>query len=376
MSADDRNNKSGRLPQNAADFRSRPVFTATLLILGMALLSTICIYVSSDLIPTIGRYHHDQAYWLLQAYALTSYGIVAFSAVISGTVADRITQRYSFFTLGWRLATVGISMAAAIGLTLYFLIVPMLLFTLGVAWTTPVAVWVTNSLLAPAGYAVLLAHRDGITQREQALRVLLNTEALGTFLDRAELSMLEAQIEPHFLFNTLAHVKRHYRIEPVTADKMLIALIDYLNRALPALRRADWTVGDELALIRAYLDILIDRFGTRLRFIVTASDESLRAQLPALTVATLVENAVRHGITPQIEGGTISVVVAVDATALRIEVRDDGAGLKAATTTGSGLGLITARARLRNAFGPQAGLTIEQLNPKGVRASISIPLRT
>jgi hypothetical protein len=373
MNFDDHGNISEKLLPHAADFRSGLVFNSTLIILSIAVLGEIGFFYISNYLLWINFANRDRAYWELQAYIFAGYGILSLIAVFSGNAVDRITQRYSFLSLGWCLTVGGMGMAATTSLTVVLLISPIFPPAVGIAAKDSLPTWIIINILALASYSIVLVRRAGITQREQAMRVLLDTDALGIALDRAELSMLEAQVEPHFLFNTLAHVKRHYRIDPVTADKMLSALIDYLNRALPALRRADWTVNDELALIRAYLDILIDRFGTRLRFDVTVPDESLRAKLPALTVATLVENAVRHGIAPQIEGGTVSIVVSVDATALRIEVSDDGAGLKMAT--GSGIGLITARARLQNAFGAQAMLSIGPLSPKGVRASITIPLR-
>ena len=184
--------------------------------------------------------------------------------------------------------------------------------------------------------------------------------------------MLEAQIEPHFLFNTLAHVKRHYQQDAPEAEHMLAALIDYLDRALPSLRCATWTLGHELDLIRVYLGILERRFGERLRFDITACGPCLARALPALTVSTLVENAVRHGLSPKPEGGTVSICAQLDPAgdALLITVQDNGVGLLAGS--GGGLGLAMVRARLHGMFGEAASVCVKPQGGGGVLATISI----
>lgn len=208
------------------------------------------------------------------------------------------------------------------------------------------------------------------TLASEALRLQLETEALATDVDRSELAMLEAQIEPHFLFNTLAHIKRMYRVEEAAADHVLGTLIDYLERALPALRRADWTIGDELALVGLYLELIEQRFAGRLRYSIDAAPETAALQLPALTVATLVENAVRHGLAPKAGDGQVRVRARLDKEALRIEVIDDGVGLR--HSSGSGLGLATVRARLRGKFGAGANVVVQPGPEGGVLASIII----
>ena len=136
-----------------------------------------------------------------------------------------------------------------------------------------------------------------------------------------------------------------YRVEEASADRVLGTLIDYLERALPALRRSDWTVGDELQLVELYLSLIEQRFGGRLCFSIAAPPGAASCPLPALTVATLVENAVRHGLGPKAGNGTVRVAGALDGGIVRIDVADDGVGLR--QTSGSGLGLATVRARLR-----------------------------
>lgn len=232
-------------------------------------------------------------------------------------------------------------------------------------------IWTGPSLAATLVYAWLLFNRSAGEQAADTLQLQLETDQLATARDSAELAMVEAQIEPHFLFNTLAHVKRQYRLDAATADQTLTALIDYLDSAIPALQRADWRVGDELALIQVYLEILQRRFAGRLEFSIEASAADKLAPLPALTIATLVENAVRHGLAPKSADGQLRIAVEPDGDSVLISVCDNGVGLR--KTSGSGLGLATVRARLRSQFGNRAVLLVEPQGGGGVRASIRIP---
>ena len=219
-------------------------------------------------------------------------------------------------------------------------------------------------------YGWLLMRDFSNGQAAQALHLQQETDALATDLDRSELAMLEAQIEPHFLFNTLAHVKRLYRIDEGAADHVLSNLIEYLQRALPALRRADWSIGDEIELIKLYLALIEQRFGSRMAFAIVVEAGCAEMHIPALTVATLVENAVKHGLGPKAGAGSVSVQVTRDQDMVAITVQDDGVGLRQAS--GHGLGLATVRARVRAAFGTRASVVIEPRASGGVRAAITI----
>ena len=220
-------------------------------------------------------------------------------------------------------------------------------------------------------YGWLQTRRHSEAERRRVLQLRVDTDALATDLDRSELAMLEAQIEPHFLFNTLAHIKRLYRKDTVAADQVLGTLIAYLDRALPALRSPGWTIADELDLIALYLDLLVQRFGERLQFKISLAPACGAVALPALTIATLVENAVRHGLAPKAGQGTVHIDIEPNHAGLLIAVRDDGVGLR--HSSGKGLGLATVRARLRARFGAAAQLLVEPQAAGGVRASIQLP---
>ena len=187
----------------------------------------------------------------------------------------------------------------------------------------------------------------------------------------ARLQALQARVEPHFLFNTLAHVKWLYRRDGERGRRMLDRLIDYLHAALPRVRQSTTTLEQELQLAHAYLDIQQIRIGGRLAFTIEVPQEIAQLRFPPLMLLTLVENSIKHGIAPQTEGGTIAIRALAGGDKLRIEVRDTGAGLREAK--GTGMGLANVRARLAALFGAGARLVIEPNLPHGVVAAIEIP---
>jgi sensor histidine kinase YesM len=202
-------------------------------------------------------------------------------------------------------------------------------------------------------------------------RAQIDAEQLRAGMAEARLQALQAQVEPHFLFNTLAHVKWLYRRDADSGRRMLGRLVDYLHGALPQVRQSTTTLEQELRLAQAYLDIQQLRIGGRLVFSIDVPEEIARLRFPPLMLLTLVENSIKHGIAPQTGGGTIGIRAEADEKRLRIEVRDTGAGLRAAK--GSGLGLANVRARLAALFGAGARLVIEPNTPHGVVAAIEIP---
>ncbi|PZP31024.1 MAG: sensor histidine kinase [Roseateles depolymerans] len=232
-----------------------------------------------------------------------------------------------------------------------------------------IAIW---GLFGGVAYALLrqsLAERAG---RSELSRLGLEREALLAQQTEAQLSALNAQIEPHFLFNTLANVKRLYETAPERGRHMLMALIAYLRAALPGMRRQESTLADELELVRHYLAILQMRMGDRLSFTIDAEPALLQARLPTLVLPTLVENAIKHGLSPLPEGGHITIRARLQGAELRIEVEDDGAGFGSASG-GAGVGLANTRARLAARFGDAAALELEAAQPRGVIARVRLP---
>lgn len=208
---------------------------------------------------------------------------------------------------------------------------------------------------------------DEIMAREK-LRVVSGEKQLM----QAQMRMLQAQIEPHFLFNTLANVRRLYEVAPAQGRLMLGALIDYLRHVLPGIRRPHSSLGEELELVRSYLQIQQLRMGERLAYRISADPSLLELMLPPLMLATLVENAIKHGLAPLPRGGCVEISATRRNAALEIEVRDDGRGF-GGDSAGTGTGLANCHARLQALYGDRAWLRLEAIAPQGVRACLHLP---
>lgn len=222
----------------------------------------------------------------------------------------------------------------------------------------------TRSRLLASELQVALLEREQAEQRQR----LLSTE----------LKLLQAQIEPHFLFNTLSNIQSLIHHEPAKADAMLEQLTVLLRGSLAGTRRDSATVSEELALVRAYLDIQQIRMGDRLRYRVTADPGVASLKLPPLLLQPLVENAISHGIERRPGPGTVHIEVGRVADQLRLTVTDDGPGLNADHGVGQsaehGTALRNIRERLQSGYGDRAGLRLFEAQPQGVRAELALPL--
>ncbi len=187
----------------------------------------------------------------------------------------------------------------------------------------------------------------------------------------AKLSALQAQVEPHFLYNTLASVQALTEVDPSRANAMTGHLIQYLRNALPKMRESSSTVGQEMELVRAYLNILQMRMGKRLAFEIDVPPELMEAPFPPLMLPSLVENAIKHGLEPQREGGTVRISAEAEGNRLRVSVADTGRGFS--ETVGSGVGLTNIRERLAALYGDSGKLTLEANQPQGVVATLDVP---
>ena len=188
----------------------------------------------------------------------------------------------------------------------------------------------------------------------------------------ARLALLQAQIEPHFLFNTLANIHSLIEDEPQTASLILEELNSYLRTSLRRTRQPTSTLGEELELVETLLAIAAARLGSRLEYTVCAPLELRSYPLPPLLLQPLVENAIKHGIEPSISGGTIRVEVRRERDVLELTVDDTGAGLNADSP--EGVGLANVRARLANLYGEQGRLSLYAKTPRGVTAKLALPL--
>ena len=190
------------------------------------------------------------------------------------------------------------------------------------------------------------------------------------------LGVLQAQVEPHFLFNTLASVRALVRQDPAQAEATLDALVDFLRATIPKLREdrgLHATLGQQLDLCSSYLALMQVRMGGRLTYDMRA-DEALRAApFPPSLLITLVENAIKHGIEPRPGPGRIEIDAVRDGDALRVQVRDDGAGLQPGLSTG--VGLANVREQLAARYGARAAFVLSPAaEGRGVCAEIRVPL--
>lgn len=237
-----------------------------------------------------------------------------------------------------------------------------------------VSLTIAGLLFAPwIAVGAMLKQRDAFA-REQALAFELEKSELERQALDARMRLLQAQVEPHFLFNTLANIQALVDAGSPQASKVLSSLIAYLRAAVPRLHDSTTTLGDELQLVRAYLELMQMRMPDRLQFALTIDPTAAGLQCPPMTLLTLVENAVRHGIDPSEEGGRIDVDVFRRDGRCLVRVRDTGVGLRS-TSQGLGTGLSTLRERLQVFFNGDAQLRLLEVTPHGVCAELDFPAR-
>jgi hypothetical protein len=202
--------------------------------------------------------------------------------------------------------------------------------------------------------------------RADADRNLLSKQAI-----EAELKLMQAQVEPHFLFNTLASVQFLTETDPPKANLMLGHLLAYLRAALPQLRSDSSTLGQEIDLAQAFLSIMQMRMGSRLAFVIDVPADLRARRFPPMLLMSVVENAIKHGLEPRAEGGTIRIEARRSGERLAVAVVDDGHGLR--DKLGSGVGLTNLRERLQALYPARARFILEEMAPHGARATIEIP---
>lgn len=220
------------------------------------------------------------------------------------------------------------------------------------------------------GMAVLLLIMTSVGQRRaeaevQRLRQREDLAATAQLLAEAKLRALQAQIEPHFLYNTLANVLGLIDTQPAQARHMLERFIDFLRASLHASRAESATLGTELDLAAAYLDVLAVRMGPRLHYCIEADAAARASAIAPMLIQPLVENAVMHGLEPKIEGGTIVVRAHCDGAVLHVDIADDGVGIgNAPPRSSGGVGVANVKARAQSVHGAAAQLQLLD-NPGG-----------
>lgn len=228
-------------------------------------------------------------------------------------------------------------------------------------------------ILAGIIVKVVLGGKKRAERRAEAATETAAEESLKRQLAEAQLKTMQAQVEPHFLFNTLASVDYLIETEPSTASKMQKSLIQYLRAALPQMREGSTTLGKEVQLCRSYLEILKFRMEDRLQYSLIVPQGLSSAQFPPMMLQSLVENSIKHGLEPKPEGGSLTISADISNGRLRVTVADSGLGFAAAGISGSGVGLANVRERLAALYGGAARLSIEANSPSGTIVTIEVP---
>jgi signal transduction histidine kinase len=236
--------------------------------------------------------------------------------------------------------------------------------------------WILASLVIKATY-------KGRIQAEVKAALATETaeaESLRRQVVEARMAAMQAQVEPHFLFNTLASIEHLIETDPKRAAQMQRNLIALLRASMPTMREANHGtprhLGRELEVIRPYLEILKVRMEDRLSTAIDVPAGLLSAEFPPMMIQTLVENAIKHGLEPKPEGGTLSVKAEIVHGNLSVSVADTGLGFGVAPTAGTGVGLANIRERLQLLYGGKAALTVAANQPCGTLVTVTVPYRS
>jgi signal transduction histidine kinase len=293
---------------------------------------------------------------------------IGLGAMLSFGLFEQWPRRLPRWLARWVLQLLGVALAIPMSTMLAYALTPGT--PSDKEWMGPMIG--IGLLIAPwAALAALVRQKEALA-RHQALAFDLERSELGRQALDARLRLLQAQIAPHFLFNTLANVQALVEAGSPQASDVLRSLIAYLRAAVPRLNDPATTLGQELELVRAYLELMHMRMPDRLQFALHADDAALSLRCPPMTLLTLVENAVRHGIDPSEEGGRIDVYVQQRGDRCHLRVIDTGTGPRH-KASGLGTGLSTLNERLQLAFGGDAQLRVVAQLPQGACADVDFP---
>jgi sensor histidine kinase YesM len=311
------------------------------------------------------------AAWILNLIVANVIGFTmhALFGVASLLRLDRSVRRNPWIATGYYtlVSLTGVICGFALVASVLHVGLPRFLFT--PQW---VAASAGISLLISAVLSIIFFARARSLRAEAALQAdRLRIERIEREAALANLRALQAQIEPHFLFNTLANVTSLIDPDPVTAKRMLESFIRFLRASLAATRTQETTLARERELIAAYLDVLQVRMRERLAYTVDVPDELAPFAIAPMLLQPVVENAIAHGLEPKVEGGRVDVRAYRGASGVVIDIADTGVGF--GESTRGGLGLTNLRERLRALHGTRASLDILESAPCGTLVRITLP---
>lgn len=302
---------------------------------------------------------------------------IVFSAVFAFALFDRWPRSLPRGLARWVVQVIVVALA-----------IPLCTFSIYVLTTAPGApdFWMESSrlegflmftvpgiLIGPwIALAALVRKKDAIARHQRLEFSLQRSELERQALD-ARLRLLQAQVAPHFLFNTLANIRELVESGSDRAPAVLNSLIRYLQATIPRLENTQHSIAVEIDSVRAYLELMQMRIPDRLKFRIDVQDQAMTCDCPPTLLLTLVENAVRHGIDPAEEGGRITVIVLRKREQIVARVEDTGTGTKIAMT-GNGTGLVALEERLRILYGDSASLRATPTPPSGFVSEVTWPV--
>ncbi|MDB5952119.1 MAG: sensor histidine kinase [Massilia sp.] len=235
--------------------------------------------------------------------------------------------------------------------------------------------FVTLLVLALFATKALVGGKKRAEAQTQTANAAVERESMQRQLSEAKMQMMQAQVEPHFLFNTLASVEHLIQVDPPRASAMQRSLIQYLRAVLPQMRDnvVVTNLGREIDMVKAYLNLLKMRMEERLTVELQVPEQLRSAAFPPMMLQSMVENAIKHGLECKPEGGTLKIAAEVAGNKLRVTVADDGVGFGVVPSDGTGLGLPTIRERLKLLHGDAGQLHITANSPSGVIATVEVP---
>ena len=230
-------------------------------------------------------------------------------------------------------------------------------------------------ILLSAAIKIAYAGRVKAEAKAAQAQEVAEAESLQRQVVEARMAAMQAQVEPHFLFNTLASIDHLIEVDPPRASRMQRNLIALLRASMPAMREKATNLGRELEVVRPYLEILKVRMEERLQAQVDVPEGLYSADFPPMMLQSLVENAIKHGLEPKADGGSLTVSAEVAHGKLQVSVADTGVGFARAATAGTGTGLSSIRERLKLIYGDAAELRITANAPTGTRVTIVVPYK-
>ena len=331
----------------------------------------LCLILSTHVLAQPNLFEHwslDQIFegW---SYYFVELGLAGFAMLVGFSFAEGISEGHG------RRRAIAVGIALPVSAAIGYALAVTLLYSPGfsiLSWQYAGDTLRMTIMGGAVAFIYLLRCRSNA-----AAKSTHETKVAHQTLDQqtleARLQLMEAQIEPHFLFNSLANVQRLYETEPESGARLLENLKTYLRAALPQMREKRRSLASEVELARAYLEVLQARMGGRMRFVIDVPTALRECALPSMMLITLVENAIKHGIDRSPSGGVIVVRAHRDGERLTVAVADTGVGFRA--NSGKGVGLANIRARLSALFGDRAELSLCANEPAGVVAAITIPVR-